>query len=962
MNHPSLPLILFLIVFCSGLFASNISYFDKIMDQVEENIQTESYEKNLLLGERLKEDGAFDSLSCYQKGKIFHKIGVSCYLLDREDEAIDYFQNWVLKNWDNCPEVPPGEKANTIYNIGICYQYLGNATQAKKHLDESLYIFESDPNYPSLSLAKKYSGVANFYMDNYDAFRAELYYENALNVLSGLEDTELMQFDILNNLLILCLDFKRFEKAQSIFNQALSFLEQFPESISEYERSMLYQNVGIYYFELGQLEAASDYTYRGLGLIDSLEDPDLYSDAIEKLAMIKAETGERDEAISMLKEVVKKRKALLSTVEDYQTLSYAYENLCEVHEEKGDLNTAHEFLQKAFDILLIKGRYDADGLPVVGQSLIIDDLDMVRLLSIKARLYNADFDRNPQKPLLEKSLLLYSKIDTLISKNILLFQFEDSKLNFLELIQSYYGKGIQIALKLKEHTGDSKYLQLAYNFSAKTKGIILRNELNRTEAFESFASNSMIEKEQALVNQMYDLQERLAAEDTDQDTLLRDYIEIQRELDQFLTNLENDAPEYFQNKFVFIAPVQVDAIQSSLPADMALVEYFFTPEEIISFWITKDQFFQVPIPNQKEFMNQISDYVNQCHDPNIDFSVQLGSQIYQKLLKTGLSKLKPSIDRLSIIPDGLLHTLPFEALNTQNDKTAYLVEDFSISYAYSANLLFRKKEHSFELPYLGFSSGYSSDLSQKLKNKQLLFGNENLPQLVLARQEIDRSTNLFSGRMFLDREATLDNFYQYASKAAIIHLSLHGLVDFDDPLRSSIIFDDHQEEFVLSAADLYTRKIHSELVVLSACHSANGKVYLSEGVQGMSKAFLLSGAQTILSSLWSASEASSLQIIPTFLDNFKQGLTKDQALHQAKLNYLSSARPSQKHPSYWANFVLIGEITPDTTSNFPLLLLLAGLSLLAAVVLLIYFNYRYQFFRKLNFIPLSTLLLLKSNK
>ena len=126
----------------------------------------------------------------------------------------------------------------------------------------------------------------------------------------------------------------------------------------------------------------------------------------------------------------------------------------------------------------------------------------------------------------------------------------------------------------------------------------------------------------------------------------------------------------------------------------------------------------------------------------------------------------------------------------------------------------------------------------------------------------------------------------------------------------------NDQSFILSAADLYAHQTQADLVVLSACHSASGKIYQGEGVQGMSKAFMVAGARNILSSLWSASELSSMHLITSFLEQVSEGLSYDQALHQAKLAYLANSRPSQQHPFYWSNFVLIG--TQETrTTTFP---------------------------------------------
>ncbi|MCO6478497.1 MAG: CHAT domain-containing protein, partial [Phaeodactylibacter sp.] len=618
-------------------------------------------------------------------------------------------------------------------------------------------------------------------------------------------------------------------------------------------------------------------------------------------------------------------------------LAYAYENLFEVYKDKGEPVRAEAFLQKAFETLLAEAVFDESGAPVVGRSLAINDLDFVRLLSLKAQLLRSEFSATRNPAILEKSLSLHAKIDSVISKHLLLFQFQKSKLNFLELVQGYYGEAIKDALKLYELSGDQEYLRSAYFFSAKTKAIILRNELNEANAFQAVASPQVIKREKALVKQMASIQEQLSSSGTEKGALLRKYVEAQREMDRFLLDIEQEEPGYFKNKYAFISPPGLDEVQKLLPKGLAIIEYFYRSDTIYSFWITRSHLFHASIGNDEGLERAISNYVDQCHDPNIPLSSATGHLLYEKLIANGLNnQALRGINRLCIIPDDLLHTVPFEALNSATEgKNRFLIEDYSIAYSYSAGLLFREKNGSYDIPYLGVSTQYTADLSKKLKNRRLLFGQENLSQLVLGRKEIDRGRAIFAGKELLDQQATLENFYAYASNARIIHLSLHGLVDFEDPLRSSILFDDHQEKFVLSASDLYSLKINAGLVILSACHSANGKIYRGEGVQGMSKAFMLSGAHTILSSLWSASEASSLEIMAAFLQNIQNGNPNDLALHRAKLDYLANARPSQQHPFYWANFIIIGELNTPQTPSFPAVEILLALALVVGLFLLL---------------------------
>ena len=901
---------LFMLALPLYLTAEDGPYFRQLYDRIGGYLEEGEYEKALEALPRFSREKEFKALSCYQKGRVLHKIGVAYYLLDREEDAIRCFQDSVLAIWRNCPEVPAVDRANTIYNIGICYQYLGDFQQAKRHLDEALLIFENAPDYAPFDLARKYEGIANFYRDNFDFFRAGLYYENALAIFRKIEDTESLRFDILNSFLILSIDRKQYEEAEQYFEEAMALYRKSPESIDDYELSILYQNAGICYFEQGELAKALESTRSGLKLIDSSTAPDLYSNAIEKIAVINGKQKQFSQAIEGMNEVIRLRKTNLSNAENHQQLAYAYENLSEIYKNKGDPERAGAFLQKAFETLMIQAVFDENGAPIVGRSLTFNDLSFVRLLSLKAQLLRSGFTATQNPVVLEKALVLHAKIDSVISKNLLLFQFQKSKLNFLELVQGYYGEAIKDALKLYELSGNQKYLRSAYFFSAKTKAIILRNELNEANAFQAIASPEIIEKEKALVQQMFNIQEQLSNSEAEKGAILRKYVEAQREMDRFLLNIEQEEPGYFQNKYAFISPPGLDEIQKLLPKGLAIIEYFYRTDTIYSFWITRSRLFQISIGNGEELEAAIRSYVDQCHDPDLPLSSKTGHFLYKKLIAEGLNnKALRGISRLCIIPDDLLHTIPFEALNSATeDKNQFLIQDYSVAYSYSAGLLFREKNESYDIPYLGVSTQYTADLSKKLKNRRLLFGQENLSQLVLGREEIDRGTAIFAGKNLLDQEATLGNFYAYASNARIIHLSLHGLVDFDDPLRSSILFDDRQGEFVLSASDLYSLRINAALVVLSACHSANGKIYRGEGVQGMSKAFMLSGARSILSSLWSASEASSLEIMTAFLQNVQNGKPNDLALHQAKLDYLANARPSQQHPFYWANFIIIGEL------------------------------------------------------
>ncbi len=919
MRHPFIIIICFFFTVTTswGSTQVNNDFFEEYYQIINQNINQGHYENNLVLIKKIQELPAYQNLDCYHQGKINHKIGVSYYLLNRENEAITHFKNEVLKTWQNCQQVPQTEKANTIYNIGVSYQYINNLESAKLYIDKALYIFENDPKYPRSQLALKYHGIGKFYKNINDAFRAELYFLNAINLYKEQNLNKQKEFGVLNDLIGMSMEFKNYVKCKKYIEEALSIHDEFPKLIPYLDLALIYLNAGTTYLGLKEYNTAQRMAQKAFNLLDKQDEPFYYSIAVELLAIINADQENFKLAEQYMTQVLEIRKQLYAKGEHQDSMARGYENLCDILIRKGDDKKANQYLNKAFDILLPSSSFDADHIPIIRKSKIFDDRHLIRLIELKVKIYEVKFEDSNNIKFLKKALTTQHKIDSVINRSLVSFQFEQSKLDFLNLKFEHYGKAVQDALKLYKITGDQFYLEEAYYFSSKTKAIVLQYELNQVDAFKSNVSEDVIRKEKALRNEMHTQQALLSEATHDSDSLLQIYTKAQYELDSYLTEIEQKEPTYFKEKYAFIRPPQVKDMQKALPKDMVIIEYFLSKDMIYSFWLTNDDFIPITIPYNNEIKTALDNFSVQCHNPNTAVSPELSEMIFEKLLQKGLKEIDQKIKRLCIIPDGQLHKLSFEALiDRDKNPDKYLIQDYAISYSYSISLLLREHHDKDLESYIGFGTKYSNSLNEKLKARKRFFGDENLMQLALSHEEIKRGSAIFDGNIFIDNEASLSNFLKHSDKADIIHLSLHGLVDIDDPNRSCIIFDDDQEEFILSPLDLYGNRINADLVLLSTCHSASGKIYNGEGVQGMSKSFLLGGAHNILSSLWNASEASSMTITTSFLEYVHEGQPIDLALHQSKLDYLSKIEPNKRHPYYWANFILLGEIgTPQQPVN-----------------------------------------------
>ena len=145
----------------------------------------------------------------------------------------------------------------------------------------------------------------------------------------------------------------------------------------------------------------------------------------------------------------------------------------------------------------------------------------------------------------------------------------------------------------------------------------------------------------------------------------------------------------------------------------------------------------------------------------------------------------------------------------------------------------------------------------------------------------------------------------------IVHFGTHGFVDDDNPELSGLVlslFDDQgrEQDGYLRLHDIYNMKLPVELVVLSACDSAQGEEIRGEGLVGLVRGFMYAGAKRIMASLWKVDDKPTAELMKRFYQHLLQDkVTPARALQLAQLEMLSQQR--HQAPYYWAAFTLQGE-------------------------------------------------------
>ena len=187
-----------------------------------------------------------------------------------------------------------------------------------------------------------------------------------------------------------------------------------------------------------------------------------------------------------------------------------------------------------------------------------------------------------------------------------------------------------------------------------------------------------------------------------------------------------------------------------------------------------------------------------------------------------------------------------------------------------------------------------------------------LTQLPYTRTEVEGIAHLYPPEtisIFMGNQATEKKLKQTdLENYRRLHFASHGLIDEDKPEFSALVLGPDQEEAedgFLTMREVFELKMNADLVVLSACKTGLGKTIRGEGVSGLSRAFLSSGAQNVLVSLWNVYDLSTATFMKDFYREMEQKESdKLKALKDARELMMQSGKYS--HPYYWAPFILIG--------------------------------------------------------
>lgn len=347
--------------------------------------------------------------------------------------------------------------------------------------------------------------------------------------------------------------------------------------------------------------------------------------------------------------------------------------------------------------------------------------------------------------------------------------------------------------------------------------------------------------------------------------------------------LEAETPELAT--LVTVTKTDAAEIQARLEAEETLIEYYYSGDDLYAFILTTHDLKAAALPGE-HLSQEIEALRKILEKENSEKYTDASGKLYDRLVKPLLPYMKTP--RLIIVSHGALHYLPFSALG---NKGGFLIDHYGLSHLPSASIIRFLKEKG-----------------SKNEVMILLFGNPDLGSsqfdLKYAEQEAKAISRLYPhSKLYLRDKATKDTFLQEASLYDYIHFATHGIFKVDSPLNSGIFLaGDGDMDGFLSVNELFSLKLNSDLVTLSACETGLGKVSNGDDVVGFIRGFLYAGTNSIVSSLWKVDDRATSFLMSEFYANLKT-MGKAEALRQAQL----ATKKRYASPYYWAAFQLTGK-------------------------------------------------------
>ncbi|MEA5626322.1 CHAT domain-containing protein [Nostoc sp. UHCC 0251] len=405
--------------------------------------------------------------------------------------------------------------------------------------------------------------------------------------------------------------------------------------------------------------------------------------------------------------------------------------------------------------------------------------------------------------------------------------------------------------------------------------------------------------------------------------------------------------------------LELSGIQQQLDQDTVMLQYSLGEERSYLWIVTPNSLESYELPGQEKIAkaaNKFNSFVKQPLNQgataadNAEAVANTGEAadaLSQIILAPVAGKLGNK--RLVIVADGILHQVPFAALNELRKSPASaeyqpLVVNHEIvnlpsisslathrkklkgrkiapkTLAVLANPVFTVDDARLknDKPSTVENNLDRSALETSLRN----INKDKLDPLPGTKDEGEAILSLVNSPGEKLSAFDFDANYNFAtnkelSQYRLLLFATHGIFDPVNPALSGIVLSlvdkqgKPQTRGFLRLNDIFNLDLPAELIVLSACESGLGDDVQGEGLVGLTRGFMYAGAARVTVSLWNVNDQSTKELMIAFYKQIlEQKKSPAAALNVAQRQMWQGKNlqnPAWKHPRYWAAFTLQGE-------------------------------------------------------
>lgn len=802
---------------------------------------------------------------------LLGKIAVEA---DRYGQALAYLENALTAFHAARTATSPQEKSA----LAVAQQFTAIAYTRLSAYFEALPLLEhATATFTALNdaanLAQATQALAETFWLNGDYQNALMQQQRALTLFEALQDRALGIRGHTTRGLIL-LSFGELDQALDVQKQALQLALAWEEDKpveARREQATVYKNLGLVYMQQKQFHQARA-------------------------------------SFALARDIDQQLNAARGLLYDYYNLGQAYHALGQIDSAQHYLNAAEALAPQLGDQrILVKALY-TKGLILAGQGnktqaravlqQALAKADEIKQEELQWRCLWQLARLAQQASDLSAALNFYQRAMAGIERQSARIKVEEYRSGFIDNKTDIYEEAVLLLLQMKR---EPEALQFAERAKSRSFADLLASG---NIDWQAGADRELLARQNRLQDQISFAQGKISAvqqktslDESDrfainalQDSLAR----LQTAYVNLLAEIKTARPELAD--LVNVEPLPVTELQALLPDSVALVEYFFAKNFLVT-WVADRRHVRA-VTTPQEHAN-LGDLILQFRKAIAKrASVEdFGRRLYDHLIAP-IAPMVQSAGQLVIVPHGVLHYLPFAAL--QKPDSTYLIDDHALALAPSATVL-------------GFCYRKGTAILQEARedSRILALGNPDVGNprydLPFAEKEIESLQFTFGDiESYTRRDATEKSLTAGASRANLLHLSCHGVYDERNPLFSALLLapDSSDNTGRLEAHEIFRLKLNTYLVMLSACETGLAKVTGGDEVIGLSRSFIFAGTPALIASLWTVDDLATAITVKRFYRYLKAGASKAEALREAQ-RFVRDYH--NRHPAYWASFGLTGD-------------------------------------------------------